>query len=154
MRKGKIINRAELSELYATTTQTAATWVKRGCPFVQMGNKGKEWLFDTAEVAAWREEQAALSAIGDTDRMDIDEAKRRKIAAEAAMAELDLSVRKGELVEISEIEKAVGDNYASARAKLLNVTARLVGELSDDQRDLVDNEIRAALLELSDYDET
>jgi len=62
--------------------------------------------------------------VGDTKALDIDEARRRKLAAEAAMSELDLSVRRGELVEIEDVSQAVGEDYANVRAKLLGLPTK------------------------------
>lgn len=151
MSHGKIVNRAELAHILGVAPATVSSWIKRGCPYEQMGAKGKEWLFNTAQVATWREEQAALAAIGDSKSMDIEEARRRKIAAEASIAELDLSVRKGELVEIDSVAEIVGQDYANCRARLLNVHNRLIGELTQDQCDMVEEGIREALEELSAY---
>jgi len=121
----KRVNKADLAQLMGVTSITIGHWVNKGCPYVEKGGPGKTWVFDMPSVVAWREEQVALQAVGDTKSLDIDEARRRKLAAEAAMTELDLSKRKGELVEIEEVAAAVGDDYANLRAKLLSLPVKI-----------------------------
>jgi hypothetical protein len=97
-------------------------------------------VFDVPEVWAWREEQKALQAIGDTKSLDIDEARRRKLAAEAALAEIEVSKRRGEVVEIEDVANAVGDDYANLRAKLLSLPTKIAPQLvgNDDAADIED----------------
>lgn len=151
MAKGLEVNKKDLSDTLGISLPTVGDWVSKGCPVVQHGGNGREWIFNTADVAKWREQQIIVSTIGDSQRMDFEEAKRRKTAAEASMAELDLAVQKGELIEIAVVSDSVGEDYANCRAKLMNITSRLIGELNQDQCDMVDSEIREALTELSQY---
>ena len=58
---------------------------------------------------------------------DIDEAKQRKMAAEAELAELELAKARDELMTASEFFRVLGDAFARARAKLLNLPPRLAG---------------------------
>lgn len=119
------VTKAELCRLLDYSTTAVSQWVSKGCPYVQKGSKSRQWIFDVPAVVAWREEQAALQAVGDTKSLDIDEARRRKLASEAAMLELELAKRKGELVEIDAVAEAVGDDYANLRAKLLSIPVKL-----------------------------
>jgi len=151
MSNGIEVNKAGLAETFGVTLPTVNAWMKKGAPFIEMGGAGKQWLLNTADISRWREQQAMVNAIGDSRDMDFDEARRRKTAAEASMAELELAVQKGELVEIESVADTVGQDYANCRAKLLNITARLIGELTQDQCDMIDGEIREALTELAAY---
>lgn len=112
------------------TSNTITQWVGKGCPYVQKGGQGKSWVFNMPDVIAWREEQIALQAVGDTASLDIDEARRRKLAAEAALAELDVSKRRGEVVEIEDVAAAVGDDYANVRAKLMSLPTKAAPQLA------------------------
>jgi phage terminase Nu1 subunit (DNA packaging protein) len=55
----------------------------------------------------------------------IDEAKLRKTAAEAEMAELDLARQRGLLVDAASVQKAWGSILAEARKNLLSVPAKV-----------------------------
>ena len=124
------LTKSDMARCMGVSLPTMTQWVKKGCPYVTKGSKSKAWMFDTAEVVAWREEQIALQTIGDTASLDIDEARRRKLAAEAAMVELDLSKRKGEVIEIESVAAVVGDDYANVRAKLLSLPTKLAPQVT------------------------
>jgi phage terminase Nu1 subunit (DNA packaging protein) len=148
------MSKVDLANCLGVTPITVGKWVREGCPYVSKGNRGKPWLFNTADVAAWRQDRAVQRAIGDTSALDIDEAKRRKLAAEAAIVELDLAKRRGEVIEVEEIAALVGDEYANVRAKLLSIPVKLAPlvSVSDDAlecKDLIERGINEALEELT-----
>lgn len=147
------VTKAELCRLSGKNPSTISTWVTKGCPYVQKGSKSKQWVFDVAEVMDWYADYKALQAVGDTKSLDIDEARRRKLAAEAAIAELDVSKRKGEVVEIEAVAQAVGDDYANLRAKLLSLPVKLAPQAAilteaKEVQDLAESLIHEALEEL------
>lgn len=107
---------------------TVDRWVRDGCPVAQRGSKGVEWKFILADVIAWWGDRQRQAAAGDAIS-DIDEARRRKVAAEAALAELELAKGKGEVALISEFERATAKRMAAIRANLMNVPARAVLQL-------------------------
>jgi len=123
------ISKADLAQYVGVSLTTITNWVRQGCPYLAKGTKGKAWIFNSAEVMTWREEKIAQNAIGDTASLDIDEARRRKLAAEAAMMELDLAKRRGEVIEIDAVAAVVGDDYANVRAKLLSLATKLAPQL-------------------------
>jgi len=67
--KGQVVSRAELAEFFGVSLTTIDHWVRSGAPFVTRGGPGRQWAFNTADVAAWRE-----------DRID---ARRQRAAAAA-----------------------------------------------------------------------
>jgi len=86
----------EVAELFGVNDRTIRLWVRRGCPFLQKGGRGgRAWQFETSDVIGWREQQAAIAAVGDTAKLDVEEARRRKLAAEAVLSELELAKAKG-----------------------------------------------------------
>ncbi|WLE27682.1 terminase small subunit [Xylella fastidiosa] len=88
--QGKQVNRAGLSEIFGVALPTVDQWARNGCPVVKRGGRGREWTFDTAVVARWLRDKAAEEAAGGAVA-DIEEWKRRKIAAEAQREELHLA---------------------------------------------------------------
>jgi phage terminase Nu1 subunit (DNA packaging protein) len=154
---GQRVNRSDLASVFGVSLPTINAWVKRGCPVVQRGRKGKPWEFDTADVANWREQQAAEAAVGDTSKLDIDEAKRRKEAADAALKELELARLRNEVVSVSLIADVIGDQFSTCRARLLALPAKaaplVIGHEDLSQvRDILEQQVRDALAELSGYD--
>lgn len=124
-----LVSKADLARLAGVSLPTISQWVAKGCPYVKKGAKGQPWQFDASHVWAWREEQVALQTVGDTSQLDIEEARRRKLAAEAALAELDVAKKKGELVEVEVVAETVGDDYANVRAKLLSLPTKAAPQL-------------------------
>ncbi len=95
--QGKQVNRAGLSEIFGVALPTVDQWARNGCPVVKRGGRGREWTFDTAVVARWLRDKAAEEAAGGAVA-DIEEWKRRKIAAEAQREELHLADAKSRLL--------------------------------------------------------
>lgn len=122
---GKLLTKSELAQFLGVSLTAVTNWVRTGCPWVERGSVGKSWTFNLAEVVAWREERAVQQALGDTKQLNLDEARRRKVAAEAAMVELDLAKRRGEVIEIADVAGLVGEDYANLRAKLLSMPTKL-----------------------------
>lgn len=156
--KGRLVNMGELSQLWGVALNTVKAWVRRGCPVVSRGGRGREWQFDTAAVAQWREEQAAAAAVGDTSAMDLDEARRRKEAALAAMAELDLAKRRGEVVDVEAIADIVGEEYTRLRARLLALPVKLAPLMETaatlaERREIIEDAICECLAELAADDD-
>lgn len=150
---------SEMSALLGVHRNTVSKWLQQGCPFVEKANRdtGKEWALSLPDVVEWQRNKAVEAAVGDTAKLDVDEARRRKIAAEAALAELDLAERRGHVVRVDVVMQAIGDQLSNCRAKLLALptkAAPLMVPLDDvlECRDVLDSLVREALDELTGYD--
>lgn len=149
----------ELAGLMGVTRQTIDRWLKQGCPFVERADRdrGREWALSLPAVIEWREKLAVERAIGDTSKLDIDEARRRKTAAEAALAELELTKQRGEVVALSVVATVIGDQLSACKARLLSIPTKvspLVATATNVQecRDLLDGAVREALDEITGLD--
>lgn len=151
------VNRAELAEILGVSLPTITSKVSKGMPFEQRGGRGKEWTFDTAAVFQWEKEQAILSATGDLSSVTDDELKRRKLAAETTLVELEAAKKRGEFIPREEIEKLLSELVIATRTRLLLVPRRcavhLIG-LSDETeiRGIIEAEQLEALTELSNLE--
>ena len=95
--------------------------------------------------------------LGDAGAIDLEEAKRRKMAAEAALAEVELEKVRGTLVEMETIEKTWTELVANCRAKLLSIPAKtspevFAAENLTEVKAVLKGAILEALNELSDSD--
>jgi terminase small subunit / prophage DNA-packing protein len=151
------LNRSELAHLFRRSPSTIDEWVRRGCPYVTRGARGREWTFDPAAVADWREERAREAARG-LRAASLDELKRRKLEAEVETAELALATAKGAVVTVDQYERALARVFGEVRAGVRNVVPgravrRLLGETDDTAFKLVLlEEIDQALEALADAD--
>ncbi len=155
-REGVIVNRRELADLWGVALTTVDAWIRRGCPVTRRGNRKIPWEFDSAAVADWRLKQAALDAAGDTRDVSLDEARKRKMAAEAALAELELAKARGEAVSIEDVGQVWEDISASIRARLLPMGGKLAPRVApmrkrSEVKAAIDAEVHEALDELSRY---
>lgn len=91
------------------------------------GAKGNE--YETADVITYLQKKQVNSLLGDAGAIDIEEAKRRKIVAEAGIAETELAQTQGTLIPANEVEKAWSDLVANCRAKLLSLPAKVGPEV-------------------------
>ncbi|MDX6806326.1 terminase small subunit [Terrihabitans rhizophilus] len=150
---GRNVTQADLAALFGITVVTVRAWERKGLPIVAKGGKGKASTYNTAAVARWREEQVALAATGDTNAMDIEEARRRKTAAEAALAEMDLAIRRGEYVLVEAVGAVVEAEYATIRANFSSMPGDIAGDLEHLQaseiEELLATKVSEILNELS-----
>lgn len=94
---------------------------------------------------------------GDADPgnvVSLQEARRRKTAAEAGQAELDLARAAGSLVAVDDVERMVGDMIANFRAKSLAIPTKAAPQLAPEKtirkcRDILERFIHECLLELA-----
>lgn len=131
---GKLVNRAGLAEVMGVVTVTVDGWIKRGCPVVERGGRGKEWQFDTAAVVRWLRDEA-VAAAGPNDNADLDEIEKRTKRAKMRQAELELAKAQGLVAEIAEFERTQAVRAAMVRQNVMNVRQRaclrLLGETDE-----------------------
>lgn len=149
-----LVSQIQLAGIFGVKTDTIRAWERAGCPVERQGGKGLPSQYKPADVIRWREEQAALAASGDLSKLDMNEARRRKIAADAASAEIDLARKRGDLVEVAIIARSVGDALTAVVARLQAIGARLAPmlELATDaatRKEMIDSAINEALHDIS-----
>ena len=138
---------------------TIDDWVRRGCPYIQKPERrgGSGWRIDAGAVLVWHREQERQNALGDVVKIDEGEARRRKLAAEASLAEHELALKQGTAVQIEDAVKVWGDQVSAARARLLGIGHKLA-PLTAVETDpltcqvLIDGAVHEALAELSQFD--
>ena len=118
---------------------------------------GDQWRFESSAVVGWLREKERQSVLGEVSKIDEHEAKRRKLAAEAAMAELELAKKQGIALGIADFEASWAAMIGAARAKLLGLGAALGPEVAlssdpDECSSLVESGIAEALQELSEFE--
>lgn len=153
-RTGRRVNRADLASLTGASLVTIDNWVRRGMPFVQRGSKGREWIFDTAQCIEWLRQQDVEAALGDTAKIDYDEARRRKMAADAALAEYELAKARRTVITVEEATAMIADDYARCRRRLMEIPGRLSQRLAGESdpaavERMLKDDVTAALEELT-----
>lgn len=150
------LNRERLAEFLGVSLRTIDEYRRQGMPG-EGGGHGSQWRFDSAVCVTWLRERERTNAIGDIARIDESEARKRKLAAEAAMAELDLATKEGAVATIADFEASWFAMIGAARSRLLGIGSGVGPELAlaDDAAEcaaLVDAAIAEALQELSEFE--
>lgn len=154
--RGQEVNRTELAEFFGISMPTVDDWIRRGCPVIERGGRGRAWRFNTADVAAWQMQRIRDEASGVANASE-NELRRRKLAAETGKAELEFAMAKGEVAPIRQFEVAMTKAFAEVRASLriipVRVTRMIVGE-TDEQviKRKITEEIDKALDALAEAD--
>lgn len=115
--RGDILNRAEMAHHLGIGAPTLDDWVRRGCPVVQRGGRGRPWQFNSADVRDWRDDDIRRAAAR-VEESSADELKRRKLQAETERVELDLARAKAEVVEVRQFERALEKAFGEVRTSL------------------------------------
>jgi len=118
--KGQVVTRAGLADVFGVSLPTIDSWVRAGCTYIQRGGRGKEWQFNTADVAQWLRDKARDEGRG-TAQASEEELKLRKLAAEAEKAELELAKAKGEVAPVREFERATSALMAVIRQNVMQL---------------------------------
>lgn len=109
-----------------------------------IGREGRADLYRLTDVLP--------ALVGGGRPTDLDDAKARKLAAEAELAELELAKARGEVVAIGDAAKLIAEEYTAVRSKLLALPTKLAPLLNTDNteatRALLARGIHEALDEL------
>ena len=112
---------------------------------------------DSVRVSYIRHLREIAAGRGSEDgEYDLTAERARLAKWQADEKELDVAVKRGELIPSDEVIQTWARLVVSAKASLLALSDRLqqMMTLSNDQRDAVDKEVRAVLEKLSAYEDT
>src|SRR4051812_9016969 len=115
------LNRDKLAEMLGCSLRTVDEYRRQGIPGEPPKRPGDQWKFESSEVITWLRDRERTSALGEVAKVDEAEAKRRKLAAEASLAEHELALKQGAAVAISDFEASWAAMIGAARAKLLGL---------------------------------
>ena len=135
---------------------TVMKWTEQGCPAITRGNRdtGTLWELDVADVVKCLEKRSSEAAAarlggGDSDRIEEDEAKRRRAIALMVQDEIDAAERLREVLAVSTVTQIVAREYSDVRKSLLPVGAkaapRCEGKTAGEIKLVVDGLVAAAL---------
>ena len=150
-----ILNRENLAEFLGCSLRTVDEYVRQGMPGEAPKRQGAQWKFDSGTVVGWLRERERTEALGEVSKVDEGEARRRKIAADAALAEHELALKVGAAVSIADFETAWSAMIGAARAKFLGLGSALgpdVALIKDPAEctTVIDSAVKEALRELSE----
>lgn len=128
---GRSVNRAELAAICGVTVVTIDAWRQKGCPYVERGARGKEWIFDTAAVIEWRFQRAVADAVSgyedESGRVSADEADRRKKVANAITAEIAADEALRQVVSRHDADACMSAFCQVLKTGLSNAASKIAG---------------------------
>lgn len=147
-------NLTQASIILGYSPPTLRKFIAQGMPVKQKGGNGKDYTLDLPACIQWLGDQKVKNAIGDVDAADIDELKKRKLAAETTIAEIEAAKSRGEVVFVTDALKAFTHEAIAVKARILAVPQRLAAALAGitDQRkikQILTDELHSAFEELS-----
>lgn len=156
---GRIVNKAELAEIIGISLKGVDEMIRRGMPLVSRGGEGRGASFqiDVSDVMKWQVSQATKDVSDKLEAINIDEARLRKVAAEAALAELDLALKRGDAVSLTAVAKMWAGMVTAFKYRCLSIPAKLAPVLVAETdlvvaRGMLEREIHEALDELTGYE--
>jgi phage terminase Nu1 subunit (DNA packaging protein) len=125
-----IVNKTQLAEIIGRSEK----WItevqsQHDFPILKKGRGRLGSQYMTADVVAWMEKKKVENLIGNQDAIDLEEAKRRKMAAEAGLAELELMKEQGVLVEIDKVAQDFGEQLTNFRAKMISIPSKCAAQI-------------------------
>ena len=121
------LTKGELGELYGVTTRTIHNWEADGCPHRAEKNRK---FYPLKEVVAWHEARKVEEALAKIDTSAMDAAKLRKLEADAESKELDVEVKRGDLVPTDEVDGLVREALETVNAVLRHAPSRFAPRLA------------------------
>lgn len=152
----KFVDTSQLCELLDVHKTTIHQWMKAGMPIFEKGHNGKAHKFKVADVIHWQKQRAVEAATGNTELLSADEARRRKLTAEAGLQEIELALKKGVVVELDDIERELSNKFAEFRTNMRNIPSRVSMQVlgEDDEgkvKKIIMDEVDKCLEIFSDY---
>ncbi|OGR93697.1 MAG: hypothetical protein A2V88_00625 [Elusimicrobia bacterium RBG_16_66_12] len=142
-KKSKSINKRELAALIGVSVTAVDGWIARGCPAIERGGLGRRWRFDPDAVRAWLESRRH----GRTEHA-LRAQQIRLARARADRIELDLAIKREDIVDARDVEAALSEEYSKLREQLLSIPDRAASHFPAADRDRV-REILVAILRAS-----
>jgi phage terminase Nu1 subunit (DNA packaging protein) len=119
----RLVTRQELAVELAVTPGTITRWEKDGMPVAKRAPRGQPSLFDVDAVRTWR---AGVEAAALEETLSLSEERAKLAQRQREKLELDLQVRRGQLLE-REMVVLAGQAYTKAwRAKVRGLPRRAV----------------------------
>jgi len=136
------LGQQQLATAHGTTTRTIQRWDLDGHP------RNADGTYDLAASIAWRIDRELH------DGLNLDGERARLARAQSEKAELDLKLRRGTLLERSDVVRGGQALMVAMRARMRAIPARLTPELSTPEtynavRGLLTDAVDEALLEIS-----
>lgn len=136
---GKLVNKRELAQILGVSERTLTEWQRDGLPIVINAGRGASNQYDTAAVIQWRIAREINGASKESPKDRLDRLRGDQV-------ELELAETRRQLVNLAEIEPALGQFFSDAVALMASMPDKYAPLLSEVATD--PDAIHAALEDL------
>ena len=111
---GKIVNKRELAQILGVSERTLTEWQREGMPMVVNAGRGASNQYDSSAVIQWRIAREVNGATKESPKDRLDRLRGDQV-------ELELAQLRRDLVQVAEIEPALGQFIADSVALMLSL---------------------------------
>lgn len=111
----RISNKATVANWFGVSLTTVDQWIRRGVPYLQRGERGKEWRFDLLAIARWKYGAPDASPDEDPEKLS---PKDRLDWYRGAREKTKHMQEVGELVPVVEFERVLSESYKTVAMTL------------------------------------
>jgi phage terminase Nu1 subunit (DNA packaging protein) len=140
---GKKVNQTELAEIVGVSDVSLWQWQKEEMPVDTRNTRGQSNVYDTADVIQWMVDRAVKKVRTESPRDAL-------AMAQTELVKIQIAEKQGALVSAEEAEHEYERMVVRSRQRIMQISATL--PVDDVTRRLIDQELRSALKELSQYD--
>ena len=142
-------NRAEIAELFGVTPNAVDGWVRRGCPVLERGSRGKRAVMDVIAVAEWR---FGARVAGDNVDPETLPPAERKQWYEGEKHRRAIQVADRELIPVEEVEGVIAQAFASLAQAIQSLpdTLEQDASLTPAQAEAAEQSLYASLDSIAD----
>ncbi len=122
-KKARTVSQTDLKALVGRQDdETFRLWRQEGCPHQIVNGRPR---YVVAGVVAWLEKRAEVRSRPE----DFEEARKRKMGAEAELAELELAQKRGQLIPLEQHGQRLARILERIRARLIALPGTLASRL-------------------------
>lgn len=153
---GTIVSGQELARILGISRTTVTTYTKNGMPIYDNKGPRKAPRYDSALcIRWWKDREITKVTGGETEKLGIDEIRRRKELALMKDAEIDLAVKQERYGDIEAIMLELSACLGTIRGNLIALPAKLSAQLENQDAAFIERrlvgEIDDMLEELSEF---
>jgi len=119
------MNKAAFAALVGRSPRQVSNWIAEGMPATGTGRKGAPLRIDPPAAIQW-----LLNRAEHKNAAPLSEERRRLVAAQAEKAEIETAQRKGELLELDDVEAMILEGAAVFAGQKRSMGSRLAGQLA------------------------
>ena len=118
------LTQGELARLFGVAVRTIQRWDAEG---LRAARIGKTATYDPPSAVAWRVARERRA----NEAMDFSEARTRKMAAQAELAELEVARTRAETIHVSDMDRLLAEPLSRLRGQLLSFAGVVAPRLTE-----------------------